>query len=278
MEMLTIGEVSSLCHIPIKTLRYYDEIGLLEPAFTDPETRYRYYSHTELFYISIIKELKLFDFSLTDIKAFMARENLRRIPQLYRKRKEEIEAQIEHLHKIKDRIKSRFEAFEDFFDEKEVLSPPRFEIKSLPERTIFSIRKRTPFNLDEFALRCIELHNYLEKGPYYIKSPFFSIFHDDYATFNTLDADVETGGEIHPPRAPLETTRIRKISAGSFACGICKGSHQDSVVFYGKLCEWITQKGYQISGPTLKFYILNGKLTKLPEKYVSELQIPVTKI
>ena len=133
MELLTIGEVSSLCHIPIKTLRYYDEIGLLNPAFTDPVTRYRYYSHTELFYISIIKELKLFDFSLTDIKVFMARENLRSIPQLYRKRKEEIEAQIEHLLKIKGRIESRFEAFEEFFDEEEVLSPPRFEIKTLPE-------------------------------------------------------------------------------------------------------------------------------------------------
>lgn len=278
MELLTIGEVSSLCHIPIKTLRYYDEIGLLNPAFTDPVTRYRYYSHTELFYISIIKELKLFDFSLTDIKVFMARENLRSIPQLYRKRKEEIEAQIEHLLKIKGRIESRFEAFEEFFDEEEVLSPPRFEIKTLPERTIFSIRKRTPFNLDEFALRCIELHNHLEEAHYYIKSPFFSIFHDDYEAFDPDDADVETGAEIHPPQSFPETSHVRTIPAGLFASGISKGSHQDSMKFFGKLREWLIQKGYKITGPTLKFYILNGKLTKLPEKYVSELQIPVIKI
>lgn len=39
-----IGEVSKLCNISIKTLRYYDEIELLIPEKIDTYSGYRYYS------------------------------------------------------------------------------------------------------------------------------------------------------------------------------------------------------------------------------------------
>jgi DNA-binding transcriptional MerR regulator len=42
--MLKIGDFSSLAQVSIKTLRYYDERGLLSPVHIDPETGYRYYS------------------------------------------------------------------------------------------------------------------------------------------------------------------------------------------------------------------------------------------
>ncbi len=41
--MLSIGEFSKISHLTMKTLRYYDEIGLLKPAFIDPKNGYRYY-------------------------------------------------------------------------------------------------------------------------------------------------------------------------------------------------------------------------------------------
>lgn len=40
-EFYQIGEVSKICNIPIKTLRYYDEIGLLIPRKIDPDSNYR---------------------------------------------------------------------------------------------------------------------------------------------------------------------------------------------------------------------------------------------
>lgn len=38
-----VGEVARLFKLPASTLRYYDEIGLFRPKYTDPETSYRYY-------------------------------------------------------------------------------------------------------------------------------------------------------------------------------------------------------------------------------------------
>ena len=42
--MLRIGEFSKLTGVPIRTLRYYDEIDLFKPADIDLFTDYRYYS------------------------------------------------------------------------------------------------------------------------------------------------------------------------------------------------------------------------------------------
>ena len=44
----TIGEISKLSRISLKTLRYYDEIGLLKPKYVNQENNYRYYSIEQL--------------------------------------------------------------------------------------------------------------------------------------------------------------------------------------------------------------------------------------
>jgi DNA-binding transcriptional MerR regulator len=46
--MLKIGEFSALARISVRTLRHYDEIGLLPPARLDPDSGYRYYSVRQL--------------------------------------------------------------------------------------------------------------------------------------------------------------------------------------------------------------------------------------
>jgi len=46
--MLRIGEFSKISRDSVKTLRYYDEIGLLKPAQIDRFTGYRYYTLSQL--------------------------------------------------------------------------------------------------------------------------------------------------------------------------------------------------------------------------------------
>lgn len=43
-NLLSIGELSKITGVHIKALRYYDSIGILTPAFVDPDSGYRYYS------------------------------------------------------------------------------------------------------------------------------------------------------------------------------------------------------------------------------------------
>lgn len=42
--MFKIGDFSMLSKVPVKTLRYYDQIDLLKPKQIDQDSGYRYYS------------------------------------------------------------------------------------------------------------------------------------------------------------------------------------------------------------------------------------------
>jgi DNA-binding transcriptional MerR regulator len=42
-DLLPIGQFARLGRLSVKQLRHYDELGLLVPAFVDPDTGYRYY-------------------------------------------------------------------------------------------------------------------------------------------------------------------------------------------------------------------------------------------
>lgn len=48
MKYFTISEFAALRNININSLRYYERKGLLEPAYIDEQTRYRYYSAEQL--------------------------------------------------------------------------------------------------------------------------------------------------------------------------------------------------------------------------------------
>ena len=66
--MYKIGELSKLCSISVKTLRYYDAKGLLVPDNIDKFTGYRYYSASKLADCYRILALKELGFSLDEIR------------------------------------------------------------------------------------------------------------------------------------------------------------------------------------------------------------------
>lgn len=66
--MLRIGEFSKLTGVPIRTLRYYDEIDLFKPAEIDLFTDYRYYNEEQIEDLELINKLKQVGFTLDEIK------------------------------------------------------------------------------------------------------------------------------------------------------------------------------------------------------------------
>ncbi|HRX42897.1 MAG TPA: helix-turn-helix domain-containing protein, partial [Clostridia bacterium] len=66
--MYTIGSFSKINTVTTKTLRLYDEMGLLKPAKIDHFTGYRYYTSDQLPRMHRILALKSLGFSLSEIK------------------------------------------------------------------------------------------------------------------------------------------------------------------------------------------------------------------
>ncbi len=65
--MIRIGDFSRLSRVSIKTLRYYDEMGLFKPVDVDRLTGYRYYSASQLPRLNRILALRDLGLSLEQI-------------------------------------------------------------------------------------------------------------------------------------------------------------------------------------------------------------------
>jgi MerR family regulatory protein len=59
--MFSIGDFARLGNVSVRTLRYYEQLGLLMPAAVDPETGYRSYSAYQLSRLHRIVALKTWD-------------------------------------------------------------------------------------------------------------------------------------------------------------------------------------------------------------------------
>lgn len=70
LKMEKIGEFAKRCQTTIKTLRFYDQLGLLIPDYIDTFTGYRYYGPGKVAEMRQITELKDIGFTLEEIKRY----------------------------------------------------------------------------------------------------------------------------------------------------------------------------------------------------------------
>ena len=90
-KLFKIGEISKSCGLSVKTLRYYEDFGLIKPAHTDIYSGYRYYSEENVETVYRILTLKELGFSLQEIKEFNK--------QSFEQKAKEIKSQIKELKK-----------------------------------------------------------------------------------------------------------------------------------------------------------------------------------
>src|SRR5687768_4532176 len=106
--MFRIGEFSKLGRVTVKTLRWYDEVGLLVPDRVDEETGYRYYAPTQLATLNRILALKELGFSLEQIGSYLASTRPDELLALMRRRRDELEEQVaadkERLARLEARL------------------------------------------------------------------------------------------------------------------------------------------------------------------------------
>jgi DNA-binding transcriptional MerR regulator len=74
MKML-IKEFAEFMGVSVRTLHYYDEIGLLKPAYVDKHTGYRYYNEASLLRMQEILFYRELDFSLKSIAELLSSPN-----------------------------------------------------------------------------------------------------------------------------------------------------------------------------------------------------------
>ena len=106
--LYTIGEMAKVIGLPTSTLRFYDKKGLL-PFMKRSNGGIRMFTDNDLECLRIVECLKQSGMSLSDIKDFirMTAEGDKTIEErlaMFRKRKDEVEAQLEQMKKVLETI------------------------------------------------------------------------------------------------------------------------------------------------------------------------------
>ena len=69
---LTIGQLAELTQVPPKTIRYYEQVGILPPPRRS-DSRYRLYSETDVRRLELIRRARLLDMTLPEVRELVER-------------------------------------------------------------------------------------------------------------------------------------------------------------------------------------------------------------
>jgi len=239
-----ISEFSRLCQVSAKTLRFYDEMGLLKPYYIDPLTAYRYYDVAQLPRLNRILALKELGFRLEQVAAILdegiSPEQMRGMLRL--KQAEAEQARAEALARL-NRIQACLRQIE------QEGSLPRYEVvlKAVEALPVASARAMLATPSDQGllwdALRWGLAAQGIQAG-----GPGITIYHE--AEYRDCDWDIEVCLPVAAPFAGVGEVCFRTLPAVvRMASTMHQGPLVDIPLAYRALLDWITENGYRVSGP-----------------------------
>ena len=266
--MLTIGEFSKMSRVSAKTLRYYDQIGLLKPGFVSRESGYRYYEAVQLRDMLLIARLKQYQFSLPEIAAVLAKNDNDYLARLIQDKKGQFLSQISEQQRILLQMEQdikKIERCEDIMQSNYVIKTVDFQ-----QKNIYSLRQM--MSLQDFGEVFGKLFAGLGRNRFTLAGSCMAAYHDE-ENFNRECSDIEVGIIV----AESSGENIRKLDPGFCCFAAHVGPYDDFSACYTALAEWIEREGYIISGPPIELYVKGCQDNVQPSEYVTEIYFPIKK-
>ena len=248
-ELLSIGDFSKMTFLTVKALRHYQDVGLLQPARTDPSSGYRYYRPEQVTEARLIRRLRDLDLPVDDVRTVL------RAPD-----EESRNAVIvEHL----DRMSRRLEEVRDTVDSlRRMLSAEgeRLPIVYRDEPASMVLAIRGCVDHDETVSWWLgaftELHRLLKTVGIQRTGPDGADFPGEYFT----DGVAELVAFIPVERVPALSGRIEVLSrpAASYATVIHDGPMVDLDGAYSVLGQTVLQQALAAEGAVVERYLPTG--------------------
>jgi effector-binding domain-containing protein len=268
-----IGDFSRLSLVTVKTLRYYDEIGLLRPVKVDEFTGYRYYSAEQLPRLNYILALKDLGLSLDDITR-LVKDSLTpsQMRDIFILKKAELRQRVEDEQKQLGRV----ERLLTHLEQEGKMSEYQITTKKLEPQLIASVRQTLPSYADCGPVFG-EIYKYLA-GKFVFKpaGPPFMLYHD--IEYKEKDVDIEVGVPISKAIKGSDRVKVYELPGAEIASAVYKGPYSGVNAAYQAVLAWCEANGYQLYGPTREIYFTNPGDIKDPSQNVTEIQIPVKKV
>ncbi len=267
----TIGEISAICNVSKKALRYYDKIGVLTPDYVSEVNGYRYYSYKKMLQVPILKYYKQMGFKLEEMKGLIDGESRNYLETNFK-------TKIEELQEQEVKIKNSCSAIVDW---KELLDEARMVRQMGTQEVSVKFNRGgvycwldQDFNYDYMeSIINIDWVNYLESNNIEITDAVilgFSSYKD------------KMNGECNKARVmqkPLEKCSDN-INTVEFEKKLVLsvyhiGSHETIADSYRKMEQWAEENGYICAERSYERYVVDYWTTRNADEFVTELIIPI---
>ena len=267
---LKIGEFSKMMQVTVKTLRHYEQKGLLLPDEVDEWTGYRYYSIDQMQKLQDIRDLQRLGFSLEEIKDLYEEDShTPSIRQLTEKIKE-TEIQLKQL------IARRNQLLDWRDSRKEMKTMEKFSIQSLPEIIVASHREVIP-NYEALGPLCYEkIGPEMQRLGCKCPLPGYCFTMNHNKEYTPTNIDIEYCEQVEEMGTDSAIIQFKRLPAVPKA--FCMKHVGPYKRFYDSFIEafrYMEEQGYKIAGQPRTCYIDGAWNQDDPEKWLSVIQIPI---
>jgi len=248
-----IGEFARLGAVSIKTLHFYDSIGLLTPVRVDARTRYRWYDAGQLADLAAIRALKDLGASLEDIRRVITRAAPDQRRKLLERLRLRARRSIETARRSLDWIELELE------DAAHGAPPASVVLQQRDEIRIASIRARLASYAD-----IVPVERELQRAVHpALTGDLRGVLWHRCAASGAIEG--EPFVELRPGTPRLAGIELRSLPRTRVATAYCECDDDAAVRVYDAIDRWIHRHALALDGPKREIY--RGRIL--------EIQFPV---
>ncbi len=274
--MFRISDFSKLSQVSMRTLRYYDEIGLLKPVHVDRDSGYRYYSIEQLPRLHRILALKDLGFELSQITQLLDEDlppaqlrGMLRMKQIELQHR--VQAEQERLARVEIRLK-QIEMSDTAMIHEVTIKKVKPQIVALSRKIVADMFLRNQF-ADEMLLLLRQSGVKQVDHLFYIEQE--NGYHDNGMGCVEVAVPVHSSSVGNIVERSGGRITVRELpGVNTMASLIHHGNPAAMMEAYQALGTWLQMHDYTITGHCRKVCLQReGEL----DTHVTELQFPVEK-
>lgn len=270
--MYRIGEFSKFAMVSTRTLRLYDEMGLLKPEQQDQATGYRYYSAGQLARLNRILVLKDMGLSLEQIRPLLdSNISPEQIRGMLKLKQAELHQQIKEGYDQLARIEGWFQQL----DANSLNLEYQVGLKQIEPLWVVAITTVIP-GLGDLPALFEELAAHLARHKVMPAGPPQALFFDE--EYREFDLNVEAALPVRGTVPESERIKQRELPGLESAASVVHtGPHEKLVKAFGAALGWIEANNYRISGPNREIFV---KFSPPGDQanFITEVVVPVARI
>lgn len=267
---LKIGEFSKMMQVTVKTLRHYEQRGLLMPEEVDKWTGYRYYSISQMQRLNAIRDLQRQGFTLEEIKElFDDGAQMPSVDQLTQKI-EETEQQLQLLMERHRQLLMWMDSH------KQISTMEKFSIQYLPEIIVASHREVIADYSALGALCVNKIGPEMQRLGCKCPPPGYCFTIEHAKEYHPTDIDIEYCEQVEEMGIDSNIIQFKRLAAVPKAlCMKHVGPYERFYESYTEAFKYMEEQGYKIAGHPRTCYIDGAWNQEDPEKWLSIVQIPI---